>query len=102
MLDAKILFGSLDRGKLNLNSLLCRAECAKVLRELLLREQKPDVRLCRDQQVHERLSSAVKERTAALEAVGTKLPNVPKPITCQFNPTVPSELELMMLLPAMS
>jgi tetratricopeptide (TPR) repeat protein len=44
--------------------------------ELLLREQKPDVRLCRDQQVRERLSSAVKERTAALEAVGTKLPKL--------------------------
>jgi tetratricopeptide (TPR) repeat protein len=44
--------------------------------ELLLREQKPDVRLCRDQQVHERLSSAVKERTVVLEAVGTKLPKL--------------------------
>jgi len=44
--------------------------------ELLLREKKPDVRLCRDGQVHERLSSAVKERTAALEAVGTKLPKL--------------------------
>ncbi len=44
--------------------------------ELLLREQKPDVRLCRDQQVRERLSSAVKERTAALEAVGAKLPKL--------------------------
>jgi hypothetical protein len=44
--------------------------------ELLLREQKPDVRLCRDQQVRERLGSAVKERTAALEAVGAKLPKL--------------------------
>jgi hypothetical protein len=44
--------------------------------ELLLREQKPDVRLCRDQQVRERLSSAVKERTAALDAVGAKLPKL--------------------------
>lgn len=44
--------------------------------ELLLREQKPDVRLCRDQQVHERLRSAVKERMAALEAVGAKLPKL--------------------------
>jgi hypothetical protein len=44
--------------------------------ELLLREQKPDVRLCRDQQVRERLSNSVKERTAALDAVGAKLPKL--------------------------
>ena len=44
--------------------------------ELILREQKPSARLCRDQQVRERLSSAVKERTAALEAVGAKLPKL--------------------------
>jgi len=44
--------------------------------ELLLREQNPSVRLCRDQQVRERLSNAVKERKVALEAVGTKLPKL--------------------------
>jgi hypothetical protein len=44
--------------------------------ELLLREQNPNVRLCRDQQVRERLGNAVKERTAALEAVGAKLPKL--------------------------
>lgn len=44
--------------------------------ELLLREQNPSVRLCRDQQVRERLTEAVKERTAALEAVGAKLPKL--------------------------
>ncbi|HYH94847.1 HEAT repeat domain-containing protein [Hyalangium sp.] len=44
--------------------------------ELLLRERNPDVRLCRNQQVRERLSNAVKERTAALEGVGTKLPKL--------------------------
>ncbi|WP_164019521.1 HEAT repeat domain-containing protein [Pyxidicoccus trucidator] len=42
--------------------------------ELLLREQSPGVRTCADQGVRERLDGAVKERTAALEAVGTKLP----------------------------
>jgi hypothetical protein len=44
--------------------------------ELLLRQQNPNVRLCRDQQVRERLGNAVKERTAALEAVGAKLPKL--------------------------
>ncbi|SES96562.1 HEAT repeat domain-containing protein [Stigmatella erecta] len=44
--------------------------------ELLLRERNPHARLCRDRQVRERLDSAVKERTAALEAVGTKLPKL--------------------------
>ncbi len=44
--------------------------------ELLLREQNPSARRCRDQQVRERLGSAVKERTAALEAVGAKLPKL--------------------------
>ncbi|WP_224246193.1 tetratricopeptide repeat protein [Hyalangium gracile] len=44
--------------------------------ELLLRQQNPGVRLCRDQQVRERLTSAVKERTEALGAVGTKLPRL--------------------------
>jgi hypothetical protein len=44
--------------------------------ELLLREQSPSARLCRDGQVRERLGSAVKERTAALEAVGAKLPKL--------------------------
>lgn len=44
--------------------------------ELLLREQNPNVRLCRDQGVRERLGSAVKERTAALEAVGARLPKL--------------------------
>ncbi|MDY7231653.1 HEAT repeat domain-containing protein [Hyalangium rubrum] len=44
--------------------------------ELLLRERNPDARLCRDRQVSERLGSAVKERTAALEAVGAKLPKL--------------------------
>jgi len=42
--------------------------------ELLLREQSPGIRTCADQGVRERLDSAVKERTAALGAVGTKLP----------------------------
>ncbi len=44
--------------------------------ELLLRERNPDARLCADRQVSERLGSAVKERTAALEAVGVKLPKL--------------------------
>jgi hypothetical protein len=44
--------------------------------ELLLRQQNPSVRLCRDQQVHERLVSAVKERSEALTAVGAKLPRL--------------------------
>lgn len=44
--------------------------------ELLLRERNPSARMCTDAQVHERLVSAVKERTAALEAVGTKLPSL--------------------------
>jgi hypothetical protein len=44
--------------------------------ELMLRERNPHARLCRDRQVRERLDSAVKERTAALEAVGTKLPKL--------------------------
>ncbi|WP_224366560.1 HEAT repeat domain-containing protein [Hyalangium versicolor] len=44
--------------------------------ELLLRQQNAGVRLCRDQQVHERLVSAVKERTEALGAVGAKLPKL--------------------------
>jgi hypothetical protein len=42
--------------------------------ELLLREQTPGVRTCADQSVRERLEGGVKERTAALDAVGTKLP----------------------------
>ncbi|NMO22271.1 HEAT repeat domain-containing protein [Pyxidicoccus fallax] len=42
--------------------------------ELLLRQQTPGVRTCADQAVRERLDGAVKERTAALEAVGSKLP----------------------------
>ncbi|QSQ26590.1 HEAT repeat domain-containing protein [Pyxidicoccus parkwayensis] len=42
--------------------------------ELLLREQSPNVRTCADQGVRERLDGAVKERTAALEAVSTKVP----------------------------
>lgn len=42
--------------------------------ELRLREQMPGVRTCADASVRERLDSAVRERTAALEAVGTKLP----------------------------
>ncbi|MBZ4421245.1 HEAT repeat domain-containing protein [Myxococcus sp. RHSTA-1-4] len=42
--------------------------------ELLLRQQSPGVRTCADQSVRERLDSAVKERTAALESVGPKLP----------------------------
>lgn len=42
--------------------------------ELLLREQSPGIRTCADQGVRERLDNAVKERTAALGAVGTKLP----------------------------
>ncbi|MCP3141903.1 HEAT repeat domain-containing protein [Pyxidicoccus xibeiensis] len=60
-----------------------RAEEAKRLAEarladaeLLLREQSPGVRTCADQGVRERLDNAVKERTAALESVGTKLPQV--------------------------
>ncbi|MFP2926166.1 HEAT repeat domain-containing protein [Pyxidicoccus sp. 3LG] len=60
-----------------------RAEEAKRLAEarladaeLLLREQNPGVRTCADQSIRERLDGAVKERTAALEAVGTKLPQV--------------------------
>jgi outer membrane biogenesis lipoprotein LolB len=44
--------------------------------ELLLREQNPSARLCRDQQVRERLGSAVEERTAALDALGAKLPKL--------------------------
>ena len=44
--------------------------------ELLLREQNPAVRLCRDQQVHERLDNAVKERMAALQALGAKQPKL--------------------------
>lgn len=44
--------------------------------ELLLRERNPSARMCTDAQVHERLESAVKERTAALESVGTKLPSL--------------------------
>ncbi len=44
--------------------------------ELLLKERKPDARLCGDRQVRERLEGAVKERSAALEAVGTKLPSL--------------------------
>lgn len=42
--------------------------------ELILREQSPGARTCADQGVRERLDGAVKERTAALEAVSTKLP----------------------------
>lgn len=42
--------------------------------ELLLREQSPGARTCADQGVRERLDGAVKERTAALDAVATKLP----------------------------
>lgn len=44
--------------------------------ELALREQQPGVRTCEDQGVRERLEGGVKERTAALDAVGTKLPQV--------------------------
>lgn len=44
--------------------------------ELLLRERNPDARLCGDRGVSERLGNAVKERTAALEAVGAKLPKL--------------------------
>ncbi|MDC0707042.1 HEAT repeat domain-containing protein [Stigmatella sp. ncwal1] len=44
--------------------------------ELLMRERNPHARVCRDRQVRERLDSAVKERTAALEAVGSKLPKM--------------------------
>ncbi len=44
--------------------------------ELLLKERKPDARMCQDRQVRERLEGAVKERSAALEAVGTKLPSL--------------------------
>ncbi len=42
--------------------------------ELLQREQSPGIRTCADQGVRERLDNAVKERTVALGAVGTKLP----------------------------
>ncbi|WP_163988774.1 HEAT repeat domain-containing protein [Pyxidicoccus caerfyrddinensis] len=42
--------------------------------ELILREQSPGARTCSDQGVRERLDGAVKERTAALDAVTTKLP----------------------------
>ena len=44
--------------------------------ELLLRERNPDARLCGDKRVSERLGNAVKERTAALEAVGARLPKL--------------------------
>ncbi len=44
--------------------------------ELLLREQLPGVRTCADQGVRERLESAEKERTAALDALASKLPRV--------------------------
>ncbi|MCP3101707.1 HEAT repeat domain-containing protein [Myxococcus sp. K15C18031901] len=44
--------------------------------ELVLREQNPGARTCADRGVSERLEGAVKERTAALEAVGSKLPQL--------------------------
>ncbi len=44
--------------------------------ELMLKERTPGARTCGDTQVRERLESAVKERTAALRAVGTKLPSL--------------------------
>ncbi|MFY2560963.1 tetratricopeptide repeat protein [Corallococcus terminator] len=44
--------------------------------ELMLREQSPGVRTCSDRGVSERLEGGVKERTAALASVGTKLPQV--------------------------
>jgi hypothetical protein len=53
---------------------LAEARLADV--ELVLREQQPGVRTCSDQGVRERLAGAVKERTAALDQVGTKLPAV--------------------------
>jgi hypothetical protein len=53
---------------------LAEARLADV--ELALREQSPGVRTCADQGVRERLAGAVKERTAALDQVGAKLPQV--------------------------
>ncbi|WP_223747369.1 HEAT repeat domain-containing protein [Myxococcus faecalis] len=44
--------------------------------ELILREQSPGVRTCADRGVTERLEGGVKERTAALATVSTKLPQV--------------------------
>ncbi|AKQ66541.1 Signal recognition particle receptor protein FtsY [Myxococcus hansupus] len=44
--------------------------------ELVLREQAPGAKTCADRGVRERLESAEKERTAALNAVATKLPQV--------------------------
>ncbi len=44
--------------------------------ELLLRERNANARLCWDGRVRERLESAVKERTAALEVVGARLPKL--------------------------
>jgi len=44
--------------------------------ELMLRERTPGARTCGDARVRERLESGVKERTAALRAVGTKLPSL--------------------------
>ncbi|XXF81055.1 HEAT repeat domain-containing protein [Myxococcaceae bacterium GXIMD 01537] len=46
--------------------------------ELLLRERNAGARLCGDTQVRERLEDAVKQRTAALEAVEAKLPALAK------------------------
>ncbi|CAM4376682.1 MULTISPECIES: HEAT repeat domain-containing protein [Corallococcus] len=42
--------------------------------ELLLRQKHPGIRTCADQQVSERLSQGVKERTQALQASNAKLP----------------------------
>lgn len=44
--------------------------------ELMLKERTPGARTCGDARVRERLESAVKQRRAALEAVGTKLPSL--------------------------
>ncbi|NVI97148.1 HEAT repeat domain-containing protein [Myxococcus sp. AM009] len=44
--------------------------------ELLLREQTPGVKTCADRGVRDRLENGVKERTAALDSVATKLPEV--------------------------
>ncbi|RKG60230.1 HEAT repeat domain-containing protein [Corallococcus sp. CA054B] len=46
--------------------------------ELLLRQQRPGVRTCADQQVAERLSQGVKERTQALQQASSA--KLPKPV----------------------
>jgi hypothetical protein len=53
--------------------------------ELILRQQHPGVRTCADQQVAERLSQGVKERTQALQQVaGAKLPPNVGPLLLQL------------------